>query len=105
MSEVSTTNRSVDDGDWYEIAAKIRVQVMDPKALTKAAIDEARNRTDKHEGSRSAMKEQIAEIRSDLAEAIIELVDPIALTGNIPGTEPSDAQVSVGACAPFRPPV
>jgi hypothetical protein len=105
MPKVSTRNRSVADGDWYEIAAKIRVQVMDPNALTRAAIDEARNRSDKHEGGQSATEEQIAEIRSDLAEAIIELVDPVALTGNIPGAEPSDAEVSVGVCEPFQPSV
>jgi hypothetical protein len=104
MPQVSTPNSSLNDGDWFEIAAKVRVQVMDREQLTRAAIVEARSRTYKQHGSEAATEQQIQEIRSDLAEAIIELIDPIALTGNLPGAEPSDAQVSVGSCPPFQPP-
>ncbi len=104
MSEANNMSSSPDDGDWFEIAAKVRVQVMDRDQLTTAAITEARSRPYNHEDGESATQAQIAEIQSDLAEAIMELVDPIALTGNLPGAEPSDAQVSVGVCAPFQRP-
>ncbi|MGH8903123.1 MAG: hypothetical protein ACRDYA_15995 [Egibacteraceae bacterium] len=104
MSEFNSMSSTVKDGDWFEIAAKVRVQVMDREQLTKAAVVEARSRASEHEGGEPATAAQIAEIRGDLAEAIIELVNPRALTGNLPGAEPSDAQVSVGACAPFQPP-
>lgn len=98
MSESRATNSSPNGGDWFEIAAKVRVQVTDPDLLTKAAIAEAQGRTHGDGGP------TVEEIRSDLAEAIMELVDPIVLIGNLPGAEPSDGQVSVGTCAPFRPP-
>lgn len=96
MSEISSTNGSPHGDDWFEIAAKVRVQVTDRAQLTKAAIAEARSRD--HDGSEPAVEE----IEGDLAEAIIELVDPISLIGNLPGAEPSDGQVSVQACAPYQ---
>jgi hypothetical protein len=101
MAKVTATSSGPNGGDWFEIAAKVRVQVLDRDQLIKAAIAEAQSRAhDSEEGEAT-----VAEIQSDLTEAIIELVDPIVLTGKLPGAEPSDGQVSVGLCAPFQPSV